>query len=41
MQRRLILVLVILAVLAVGALAGAGFTVGTSWGGVKTTFAGY
>jgi uncharacterized membrane protein len=40
MSRRLILVLVVLAVLAVGALAGAGFTVGASWGEVKTTFAG-
>jgi len=38
MSRRLIVVLLVLAVLAVGAMAGAAFTVGTSWGELKTTF---
>jgi hypothetical protein len=40
MSRRLVLVLVILAVLAVAALASAGFTVGTTWGGLKGAFIG-
>jgi uncharacterized membrane protein len=40
MSRRLIVVLIVLAVLAVGALAGAGFTVGASWGELKANYVG-